>query len=98
MFSIYGPERLFTEKRPCASYANIIRARSGVVWWRELRPPYPMPGTIIDTHTSYINYRSQASGSELVCGEETVRDVSAKYRLGVESRDLRDFKAEGPGL
>ena len=22
----------------------------------------------------------------------------AKYRLDVESRDLRDFKAEGPGL
>ena len=24
--------------------------------------------------------------------------MSSRYRLDVESRDLRDFKAEGPGL
>ena len=40
------------------------------------------PSTIIDTHTSSINYRSQASGNQLVCGEETVRDVSAKCNYG----------------
>ena len=91
-YVLYGSTDLngYLRKSGRAPVTRILSARDlqkhGVVlWWRELRPPYPMPGfpsTIINTHTSSINYRSQDSGSQLVCGEETVRDVSVKCNYG----------------